>query len=367
MSADSESLGDETSETNLPSFGLGVLFYVTAVVAAAIALLGGSGIILAAIVLLYWLIQSSSAKNPAKQKATEGDQTALTNPRSTWASFFKVLLVIGVLVLLFCCWCLPTGGGRPAAYRVMHMNTMRQICLAIANYESANGHFPPAYIADEDGKPMHSWRVLILPYLENNAIYEQYDFDEPWDGPNNAKLANKLSWRVYGEPRNSDSDDVLTGFKLVTGPETAFEGDQTKGYGDIWGGTSNTIMLVYDNSKPVNWMSPEDVTIDEAVQLFDRDNKTACASRVVETKFRKSTFYYSSVGLFDASVNSMGLLDDPSVLRQSFAIAETPETFLDEIDFDYPHAEFENKPQGYILVLINLFLAFMPWYWIGTN
>jgi len=64
-----------------------------------------------------------------------------------------------------------------------------QISLALHNYHDVFGCFPPAYIADSRGRPMHSWRVLILPFMEQVALYNAYHFEEPWDGPNNRKLA----------------------------------------------------------------------------------------------------------------------------------------------------------------------------------
>jgi hypothetical protein len=63
---------------------------------------------------------------------------------------------------------------------------------AIHNYYSANGCFPPAYIADKNRRPMHSWRVLLLPYLGENRLYGMYHFDEPWDGPSNRALADRM-------------------------------------------------------------------------------------------------------------------------------------------------------------------------------
>lgn len=98
------------------------------------------------------------------------------------------------LILLYggCLVCLERLAGaqsvREAARRVSCLNNLRHIELALHNYHNAHGCFPPAYIVDESGRPMHSWRVL-LPYLEQEALYDQYDFSEPWDGPNNRKLA----------------------------------------------------------------------------------------------------------------------------------------------------------------------------------
>jgi hypothetical protein len=67
------------------------------------------------------------------------------------------------------------------------VNNLKQIGLALRNYHDAYGRFPPAYVADGHGPPMHSRRVLILPWLEKREIYDRYRFDEPWDGPNNRK------------------------------------------------------------------------------------------------------------------------------------------------------------------------------------
>ena len=74
---------------------------------------------------------------------------------------------------------------RESSRRASCASNMKQIVLALLAYEADHGQFPPAYIADENGKPMHSWRVLILPYLAEKSIYDAYDFTEPWDGPNN--------------------------------------------------------------------------------------------------------------------------------------------------------------------------------------
>ncbi|MDZ7616266.1 MAG: DUF1559 domain-containing protein [Patescibacteria group bacterium] len=62
-------------------------------------------------------------------------------------------------------------------------NNLKQVALGLLNYHGRYRVFPPAHLADGDGRPMHSWRVLILPFLEREDIYSQYRFDEPWDGP----------------------------------------------------------------------------------------------------------------------------------------------------------------------------------------
>src|SRR5204863_151662 len=76
-----------------------------------------------------------------------------------------------------------------AARRSNCKGELKQIGLALLNYREVYGCFPPAFIADESGRPMHSWRVLILPYIDHVSLYYEYRFDEPWDGPNNRKLS----------------------------------------------------------------------------------------------------------------------------------------------------------------------------------
>ena len=71
------------------------------------------------------------------------------------------------------------GSAHEATKRVQCTNNLKQIGLAMQNYHSAYGTFSPAFIADEQGNPMHSWRFVILPFLEEQGLYEAYDFSQP--------------------------------------------------------------------------------------------------------------------------------------------------------------------------------------------
>lgn len=82
---------------------------------------------------------------------------------------------------------------------------LRAIGLALQAYHADHGCYPPAYMADASGRPLHSWRVLILPYLGEPELFRAYRFDEPWDGPNNARLATWMPelYQCPAHPRST--------------------------------------------------------------------------------------------------------------------------------------------------------------------
>jgi prepilin-type processing-associated H-X9-DG protein len=155
-----------------------------------------------------------------------------------------------------------------AARSAAHINScncrLKQFDLALLNYESTYKCFPPAYIADANGKPMHSWRVLILPYMERNDIYDKYDFTEPWDGPNNRKLASQID-SLFCCPEPSGGPEE-TNYLAVVDPETGWPGATPRKIRDIRDGTSKTIALVEVANSGIHWMEPRDLTLAEALK-----------------------------------------------------------------------------------------------------
>ncbi|TWT99695.1 hypothetical protein Pla108_06380 [Botrimarina colliarenosi] len=138
-----------------------------------------------------------------------------------------------------------------------HMNGLQS---ALRNYEALNGHYPPAYINGPDGKPWHSWRVLLLPFLGEEAVYDQYRFDEPWNGPNNQALADRISpnlFRCTNAP--GGKREWNTNYVAVVGKETAFPGAETVASDDIKDGVENTILLVEIGNSDIHWMEPCDL------------------------------------------------------------------------------------------------------------
>jgi hypothetical protein len=183
---------------------------------------------------------------------------ALTHKRYTIAVGLTVVLAIIVLLLP------AMGTARPAMRRNQCMNQMMQITLAILEYESAYGHLPPPYSIDEKGNPLHSWRVLILPYLEEHDLYEAIDLTKPWHHPNNLALQSRMP-SVYQCPSyepDANGFDATTAYVAVIGEHTAWPRSGTARTFDITDGPSKTLALLESEKHRIHWMSTADPGIE---------------------------------------------------------------------------------------------------------
>ena len=148
---------------------------------------------------------------------------------------------------------------RSAARRAQQMNNMKQIAVAMLMYEQIHGSFPPAVI-EKEGKPLLSWRVAILPFLEEDVLYKQFHLDEAWNSPHNLEVAKRMP-AIFQSP-----DSPRTGktrVMLFTGKGAAFDGGKKIAATDIRDGTSNTILCVEAGpDKAVPWTKPEDLPFD---------------------------------------------------------------------------------------------------------
>jgi hypothetical protein len=149
---------------------------------------------------------------------------------------------------------------RTAARRTQSMNNLRQLALACLNYESAYMRFPTQANYDDDGKPLLSWRVHVLPFIEQNNLYKQFHLDEPWDSDHNKKLI-KLMPPVYDSPQ-VDLPEGKTVYLGVAG-EGAIFSEKKIGFGQITDGSSNTALVVEANKElAVEWTKPQDYECD---------------------------------------------------------------------------------------------------------
>ena len=153
--------------------------------------------------------------------------------------------------------CYPQRFTGPCA---VCLHNLQHIVLALHNYHLVHGCFPPAYVVDKQGKPMHSWRVLILPYMDQDALYKMYDFTEPWDSPKNRKLAGLRppEYTCPSDPSEGESGASQTSYLAVVGPNAAWAGRQSRKLSDFSGKERDSIMLVEMADSGIAWTEPRD-------------------------------------------------------------------------------------------------------------
>ena len=215
------------------------------------------------------------------------------------------VVVAGVVCLAF-----PeaVSSAREAARRSQCKNNLKQISLALHNYHDTYNCFPPAITYGPDGKPWHSWRVIIMPYVECSSFYSEYSFDEPWNGPHNSQLAKKFADGappVYRCPSDTRSGSQNTSYVAVIGQNTIWPADGVASIRDVTNGTSNSIHIVEVSDSGVHWMEPRDLRLD--VMSFQINS----AKPSIRSRHRDA----AHVTLVDGAVRLLGVDTPPETVR----------------------------------------------------
>ncbi len=146
--------------------------------------------------------------------------------------------------------------------RSISSNNLKQLGLAMHNYLDANGRFPTD-IKSTDGKPLLSWRVAILPYVEQSDLYQEFKLDEPWDSEHNKTLIARMP-KIYRSPRQGDELKDRTTYLAPLGNGLMWDDPKGVRIADVTDGTSCTILLVEsDDEHAVVWSKPDDIVIDK--------------------------------------------------------------------------------------------------------
>lgn len=207
------------------------------------------------------VVQSAAPSNgPRGRSRWELPRAVLTV--CEWSLVLFVVCVVTVTLL-------PTLGNHGDGRRSRCKNNLKQIGLALYSYHDEHGTFPPAYFADASGRPIHSWRVLLLPYVDQQALYNQYKWDEPWDGPNNSRLMAQIP-PVFRCPSHAGTPgDTTTAYAAVFGDDCVFRSSGSTRMADITDGTSNTILVGEVERAGIPWMKPEDVDVSKHPTIGD--------------------------------------------------------------------------------------------------
>ncbi|MCY2967554.1 MAG: DUF1559 domain-containing protein [Planctomycetota bacterium] len=148
---------------------------------------------------------------------------------------------------------------REAARRTQCKNNLKQIGLALHNYNDTWGSFPPAAVYSADGRPMHSWRVLILPFIDQMPLYNSYKMDEPWDGPNNIRFQAMMPSVFACSSNPAGQAGGYTHYLGITGKGTILPQGKGVKFVDVKDGLSNTLVVVEAMGSSVPWTQPIDI------------------------------------------------------------------------------------------------------------
>jgi hypothetical protein len=181
-------------------------------------------------------------------------------------------------------WVISTAArSRALARRYVCSGRLCGINQALYQYHDEHGCFPPAVVAGADGKPMHSWRILILKYIDPYT-YEAYDFQEPWNGPKNRQLINSDAARYFQCPDGSPSGSPYTDYVAVVGICTAFPGTATTSpipmaHYEGETGFRDMILIVETVGSDIAWTEPRDLEFDKMSFRINDPERPSIASR----------------------------------------------------------------------------------------
>ncbi|QDU53888.1 DUF1559 family PulG-like putative transporter [Aeoliella mucimassa] len=237
------------------SFNISSLMYLFALVAASLAVLGVWGLLFAGSILYLYLGSLSIGLNR-------------TDIRLGWS---PIVAALGIIVLL-CRLLVPTvSDPRVYTQQRQSLNSIKQIELALLNYESVHGHFPPAVVRNEQGEPLYSWRVELLPYLDQQTLYSQLHLDEPWNSPHNAKVFSNTDMSLFQSARvhNNKLQPHETNYVAVVGEGTAWPMEGTISLSEVVTNKEcSPVNVIEVGNLGIHWAEPRDVTLEQAIDLL---------------------------------------------------------------------------------------------------
>ncbi|MAR11631.1 MAG: hypothetical protein CL681_16940 [Blastopirellula sp.] len=240
-------------------FSLSYLLYAISLVAACIGLLGWPGIPALMFIASIWIPLFRAKRLRTALAAT-------TTLILTW--------------VLLCCLAMPTfSNAREAAHRMQCSNQLKQLTIALQQYDRTHNLLPPAATINASGQSLQSWRTLILPYLDQPQLAERmrtnYAFDQPWDSPNNLQLISDLL-PIEGCPTTRAQRQLAPGtttYLAVVGEQTMLAPSTPRRLNKTSPHLQHMIMLIEGNAPGVPWGQPQDLSFDEAVELLTSEEQ----------------------------------------------------------------------------------------------
>ena len=242
------------------TYRLTTLLWAFAVVAASLTVFGGWGLLAAIGVLLVW--SAWFGRNYLE-----------------WQS---QMVAAGILAVIVAMLIPPVETARQAAQSSSCLGNLSWLRGAVADYHLANGQLPQPTFVRGSNNDTHSWRVELLPFCECDALHKKYNFNQAWNGKNNAQLIGE---DFYACPTHGMQGEAS--YLAVTGPNTAWGDGEPRSFADITDGLGQTILLIDCPARGIGWCEPQDLTFDEAVEIL-----TSPIDSTVDGHYEKAGWFY---------------------------------------------------------------------------
>ena len=328
-------------------FRVAHVFYAMTLIAAAINLLGGFGLIPAVLVLATWYFCFGSVA------------------RKRWAVLMCGFVATATVVIALSS---SIEVSRSQSRQLQCASNQRNILLALWSYEARYGSFPPAITRDLVGKPMHSWRVLILPFLGEDELYSRYRMDEPWNSANNSKLLMEMP-SVYRCPESlpgmASPVKFATSYCVVVDERSFFPPDRGRKRSEFTDGLASTLAIFeYDTGK-IPWMAPEDLTLEQCMQHLTQWSGSNRPPHV-HTRLLVHEYAGANIGLADTNVAIFGMRERPKLLRQLILIDDSVSN-VPAIQYLDRRTTSVDRIEGYTAVVAFLLFALLPVLWVRRS
>lgn len=204
----------------------------------------------------------NDASNPFESPHAPSGETPAKPTGFRWKpTLVEILLVLGILAVLVALLLPARRGASIASRRMQSSNNLKQIGIALHNYHDTYGSLPPAVVTDAQGRKLYSWRVLLLPFLDQNSLYEQFDLSQPWDSEQNKPLLEKMPYDYRSPFSDSAREATHTPYLAIVDAkdeQTAMLPAQGRSFDEITDGLRNTAVVVDDPAHPIPWTAPHD-------------------------------------------------------------------------------------------------------------
>lgn len=198
--------------------------------------------------------------------------------------FVAGLVVFAVALLFAALGAWGTHSINQNVIRAQRARNLKTLYVALWYYADKKGSFPPAHTKNGAGKPMQSWRVLLLPYLDRESLYSQINLNAPWDSPANRRLSGLMP-EYYRSPLDMEAHETTTDYFAVLGPHAPW-GSSIEAVRRYEAGDPDEIMLIEVVGSKTPWTEPRDLTLEQVLDVLRPEGgNTAGGSRAAEIMY----------------------------------------------------------------------------------